>query len=59
MKAEEIGISSDNHKTGFRVWINGRSYWHRTVGGANKRVNEAFNKALIVDVKTDKVISRG
>ncbi len=29
------------HKTGYRVWIFGETYWHRTVQGARKRAQHA------------------
>jgi ribosome-binding protein aMBF1 (putative translation factor) len=32
-----------NRKTGYRVWLFGDSYWHKTLEGAQKRSREALN----------------
>jgi len=49
------------HKTGYNVWLFGRSFWHRTLNGARKRsmgaqdyCNSKYNQ--IIEIKTGKVV---
>lgn len=47
--------TTKQHRSGYHVWIYGDCYWHRTFGGAEKRMTAAqrwASEVQIIEVAT-------